>query len=240
MTLIDTAFVVAAGKGTRMAPLTDTIPKPLVTIAGRPLLDYIFEHLAKTDVTKIVVNTHHHADLMRSYIKARTDFSITESYEPDLLETGGGIKKALPFLGAKPIFMINGDAFWTDGPSGSILQQLAQQFDPVTMDILLLLIPVERMLLTEGVGDYDMSTTGQLFRNRAKKGTHMFTGIRALNPSIMNNTPEGKFSFLEQMDAAQAAGRLYGLQHDGEWHHISTPTDVDTLNRVTLDKKVRL
>ncbi|MEK7801498.1 MAG: nucleotidyltransferase family protein [Pseudomonadota bacterium] len=237
MTLIDTAFLVAAGKGTRMAPLTDSIPKPFVKIGDKAILDYIFEHLVKTDVKNIVVNTHHHADLMRSYITSRAGFSITESYEPDLLETGGGLKKALPLLGVNPIFMINGDAFWTDGPSGSILQQLAQHFNPVTMDILLLLIPVQNMVLTEGVGDYDMLANRLLSRNHAKQGTHMFTGIRILSPSIMENIPEGKFSFLQQMDTAQNAGRLYGLVHDGEWHHISTPVDVNTINAQQQQRK---
>lgn len=226
MNNIDTAFIVAAGKGTRMAPLTDTIPKPLVPIAGRPTLDYIFEHLRETKVKRVTVNTHHHPQRIRDYLKTISNFEITESYEEDLLETGGGLKKALPTLGTNPIFMINGDAFWTNGPTGPILPQLEAKFDADKMDILLLLIPITRMILTEGVGDYDVSPNGKIIRNRTKQGTHMFTGIRILNPEIMANVPEGKYSFLQQMDEAEAKGRLYGMIHDGEWHHISTPADL--------------
>ena len=222
---IDTAFIVAAGKGTRMAPLTDHVPKPLVKLRGRPLLDYVFDHLLDTDVRKVTVNTHHFADQISDFLATRAEFDITESYEPDLLETGGGLQKALPSLVNNPIFMINGDAFWTDGPSGRALQKLAQKFDPSNMDMLLLLIPVTRMLLTEGVGDYDIQPGGRPVRNRTKQGTHMFTGIRIVNPSAFN-LPEGKYSFLQQMDEAEAKGRLYALEHDGDWHHISTPDDL--------------
>ena len=112
MIQIDNAFIVAAGKGTRMAPLTDTLPKPLVPIAGRPLIDYIFDHLQKTHVRHVTVNTHHLAQQLRDYLATRQDVTITESFEEELLETGGGLQKALPTLGPKPFFMINGDFSW--------------------------------------------------------------------------------------------------------------------------------
>lgn len=222
---INTAFLVCAGLGTRMKPLTETTPKPLVPLNGKPLLAYVFDHLRKTDVKNVTVNTHHLPDKMRDFLRSISDFSITESYEPVLLETGGGLVKALPTLGEKPFFMINGDAFWNDGTANT-LQQLEQQFDAGKMDILLSLIPVSRMTLTGGVGDYDILPDGQLRRNKEKKGTHMFTGIRVLTPAIINGGTEEKFSFLKNMDEAEANGRLYGFEMMGDWHHISTPDDL--------------
>lgn len=225
--MIDTAFVLAAGKGTRMAPLTDHTPKPLVLLDGRPLLDYVFDHLRASRVQHVVVNSHHHPEKIAAYLDGLTGFDVVRSHEDLLLETGGGLQKAAPLLGTKPFFMINGDAFWVDGPSGSALSRLETAFDERRMDILLLLIPVSRMVLTEGVGDYDVAEDGQAVRSKTKTGTHMFTGIRIVHPRILADMPEGKYSFLQQMDAAEAAGRLYALEHDGEWHHISTPVDVE-------------
>jgi MurNAc alpha-1-phosphate uridylyltransferase len=189
------------------------------------LLDYVFDHLRTTDVKTVTVNTHHLPDKMRDYLGTVTDFSITESYEPVLLETGGGLVKTLPTLGDKPFFMINGDAFWVDNDENT-LQQLAQQFDETEMDILLCLIPVSRMVLTEGVGDYDVMPDGRIRRNLQKQGTHMFTGLRVMRPSVMDGFPEEKFSFLKNMDEAEAKGRLYGYVMSGDWHHISTPEDL--------------
>lgn len=222
---IDTAFLVCAGLGTRMKPLTDTCPKCLVPLNGRPVLDYVFDYLRKTDVKNVTVNTHHLPQEMRDYLATITDFTITESHEPVLLETGGGLVKALQTLGQKPFFMINGDAFWVDNATNT-LQHLAQQFDAAKMDILLCLTPVSRMKLTQGVGDYDILPDGQIRRNLNKQGTHMFTGLRVMRPEIMNGFPEEKFSFLKNMDAAEAAGRLYGYVMGGDWHHISTPDDL--------------
>lgn len=228
--MIDTAFVLAAGKGTRMAPLTDHIPKPLVTINGRPLLDYVFDHLRASRVQHIVVNSHHHPEKIAAYLDGLSGFDIRRSQEDILLETGGGLQKAAPLIGGQPFFMINGDAFWVDGPSGSVLSRLEAAFDAGRMDILLLLIPVARMVLTEGVGDYDVADNGRAIRSKTKTGTHMFTGIRIVHPRILEGLPEGKYSFLQQMDAAEAAGRLFALEHDGEWHHISTPADVERVS----------
>jgi MurNAc alpha-1-phosphate uridylyltransferase len=229
--IIDTAFIVAAGKGTRMAPLTDHTPKPLVPLAGRPILDYMLDHLRGTDVRKLTMNTHHLAEKMRDYLANIQDFEVIESYEAELLETGGGLQKAIPTLGHKPIFMINGDAFWTDGPSGNVLQQMVQQFDAAKMDILLLLIPVANMKLTQGVGDYDIAADGQALRRADKSGQYMFTGIRILNPAIMADVPAGKYSFLQQMDAAEAKGLLHARIFDGEWHHISTQSDAAAITQ---------
>lgn len=226
------AFILAAGYGTRMKPLTDTLPKPLVTLRGRALLDYVFDHLKAAGLSRGVVNLHHHADVLQNFLLSRSDLVLVPSYEEVLLETGGGVKKALPLLGEDPFYMINGDAFWTDGPSEKTLLALAKAFDSKQMDILLLVIPLERMVLTEGVGDYDLLPDGRLRRSLDKTGKFMFTGLRICHPRALRDTPEGPFSFLQVMDRAEREGRLFGLVHDGIWHHISTPED---LRRVEED-----
>lgn len=233
---IDTAFLVCAGLGTRMLPLTETTPKPLVQLNGKPLLAYIFDHLRKTGVKNVTVNTHHLPDRMRDFLRSITDFKVRESYEPVLLETGGGLVKALPTLSDTPFFMINGDAFWTDGAEENTLTALEAAFTPEKMDLLLCLIPVSRMHLTEGVGDYDILPDGQIRRNKDRKGTHMFTGTRIVNPAIMKGYTEEKFSFLKNMDETENKGRLYGFEMQGDWHHISTPAD---LERVADYRRVR-
>lgn len=225
------AFVLAAGLGTRLRPHTDHLPKPLVPVAGRPLLDYILDHLKEAGVRQITVNLHHRPELVRLYLESRLDLDITQSPEDELLDTGGGLVRARDTLGSAPFFMINGDAFWTDGPAGSALRRLQQEFDPDMMDILLLLLPVARMSLTGGVGDYDLLPNGHAVRSHDKTGLQMFTGVRLCHPRILENVPPGKFSFLELMDRAEKAGRLYGLEHDGDWHHISTPEDLFAVNR---------
>ncbi|OIN86894.1 MAG: hypothetical protein AUJ12_04605 [Alphaproteobacteria bacterium CG1_02_46_17] len=231
---IDTAFVLAAGKGTRMAPLTDSLPKPLVSLNDRPLLDYIFDYLKAEDVQHLIVNAHHLPDKISQYLDGVSGFtSVDFVQEPVLLETGGGLKNAAQFLPKNaPFFMINGDAFWVDkdGTMGA-LAALSNTFDANDMDILLLLIPVLRMTLTQGVGDYDIAADGRLIRAQDKTGDLMFTGIRIVHPRILESMPDGVYSFLQQMDAAEESGRLYGVVYDGDWHHISTPEDVDNVEK---------
>lgn len=223
---IESAFLVCAGMGTRMKPLTNTCPKPLLPLKGKPLLGYIFDHLRKTRVNKVTINSHHLPIQIADYLHTIKDFALTESFEPILLETGGGLVKALETLGNNPFLMINGDAFWRDDEGHNTLQELEQQFDKTKMDILLCITPVTNMELTEGVGDYDVLPDGRLRRNQEKRGTHMFTGIRILNPVIMTGWPEEKFSFLKNMDEAEKNDRLYGYVMNGDWHHISTPDDL--------------
>jgi len=223
---IDTAFLVCAGLGTRMKPLTDTCPKPLCPIAGRPVLDYIFDHLRATDVYKVTVNSHHLPQQISDFLQTIPDFALTEKFEPVLLETGGGLVNALDTLSDKPFFMINGDAFWTDDKGHNTLTELENHFDADKMDILLCMTPIARMVLTEGTGDYDVLPNGQLQRRKDKSGAYMFTGIRILNPKIMEGFTADKFSFLKNMDEAEEKGRLYGFIMNGDWHHISTPEDL--------------
>lgn len=224
------AFILAAGKGTRMRPLTDTYPKPMVVVAGRSLIDRTFDSLVREDVTDITVNLHHLGDVLKNHLTARRDVRIRFSEESQLLDTGGGIKKALADFGDQPFFVISGDSLWTDGPGEPALRRLAAAWDAEKMDILLLVQPVNTMVLTKGVGDYDIMPDGQAVRSLGQTGTYMFTSIRINSPRIFESTPDNAFSYLDLMDRAQAAGRLYALVHDGDWHHISTPQDLAAVN----------
>lgn len=221
---VERAFILAAGQGTRLRPLTDRIPKPMVRIAGKPIIDYALDALDAAGVRDVVVNLHYKGEVLDSHLKSRKRPKITLSWEEHLLDTGGGVRKALNFFQNTPFYVLNGDALWQDGPDGSALERLARAWDPVRMDILLLLHPAARV--PGGTGDYDLLDDGQARRSSDKTGALMFAGIRIAHPRIFEGSPEGAFSFLTLMDQAQENGRLYGLAHDGLWHHISTPEDL--------------
>ncbi len=231
---INYAFVLAAGLGKRLRPYTDTLPKPMVPVAGRPVIDWILDHLAAIGVENVTVNLHHMADILEAHLKPRTKPRVTLSHETELLETGGGIKKALPTMQGEDFFIINGDAFWFDGPDKTALQRVADAWDPTKMDILLMLQPVNKMALTKGVGDYSIADDGRITRQKDLNGTHMFAGIRVCKPMMFDDTPEGPFSFLQLMDKAEQSGRLYAVVHDGDWHHISTPEELDRVNAASV------
>jgi len=230
---ITQALIMGAGNATRMRPLTDDLPKPLLEVCGKPLLTHIINHLDAEGVTKIIVNGFHAIDPLKNYMNdiakhyPHIEFILSE--ENELLETGGGAVQALQYLDDEPFYMINGDAFWLNGTERS-LKLLADQWDINKHDILLLLQSCVSMQMTEVVGDYDLSDN---IATRAlnKKGDHMFTGVRVCTPSILKSYPLEKFSFLKCMDDAQAKNRLGGVVHVGDWYHISTPSDLEDVNR---------
>lgn len=221
------AFILAAGKGTRLRPHTDTMPKPMVDIAGTSIIRRTIAKLAEAGVTEIVVNIHHLGDVLEAHLKDVKDARIILSREEDLLETGGGIKKALHHFGDEPFYIINGDALWDEGEIPA-LEKLAHSWND-KMDILLLLQPTQRMELTGAVGDYHL-VEGKARRAKDKSGDHMFAGIRIAHPRIFDGSPDGAFSFLTLMDKAEEQRRLYGLAHSGHWYHISTPEDLQSVN----------
>lgn len=228
----DQAFILAAGKGTRLRPYTDNMPKPMVEVNGKPILKYILEKLNAEDVQHCVINLFYLGDRIENFFKNWKQPEITFSKETDLLETGGGVKLGLQYLNNTPFYLINGDALWEDKTnSKTALRQLSDAWNPAKMDILLLLQPTSTMTLTKGVGDYNLDTSGQAIRTPDKSGNHMFTGIRIVNPAIFKETPDGAFSFLQCMDKAQTQGRLHGISYDGLWHHISTPEDLEAVNQ---------
>lgn len=221
------AFILAAGKGTRLRPHTDTMPKPMVDIAGTSIIRRTIAKLVQAGVTDIVVNLHHLGDVLEDHLKEVKGVNIILSREEELLETGGGIKKALHHFGDEPFYIINGDALWDEGEVPA-LEKLAQVWSD-DMDILLLLQPTRRMELTGAVGDYRLNG-GKASRAKDKSGDHMFAGVRIAHPRIFEGLPDGAFSFLSLMDRAEEQGRLYGLVHSGHWYHISTPEDLQSVN----------
>ena len=219
------AFVLAAGLGKRMRPITATVPKPLVEVAGRALLDHALDRAAEGGIRKAVVNVHYLADLIEGHVgKRRTAPEIVVSDERgELLETGGGVKKALPLLGDDPFVVFNADSFWLEGPDSN-LARLVTAWSPETMDILLLVAPTATSLGYEGAGDFLMAADGRLERRGERKvAPFIYAGVAILKPALFADTPEGAFSLNLLFDRAIAAGRLHGLRLDGQWLHVGTP-----------------
>lgn len=226
----DEAFILAAGKGTRLRPYTDTSPKPMVSVWGKPIIEHTLEKLHESKIKKTIINLYYLGDRIKEYFENYNKIDLVFSEENDLLDTGGGIKFALHNLSGKPFFIINGDAFWTNGSSKNTFKRLSDYWDQTNMDILILLQPVSKMSVTQGIGDYDLDESGRAIRNHKKTGTHMFGGIRIAKTTIFDGIEDQSFSFLSLMDNAEKLGTLYGLEHDGEWYHISTPKDLDAVN----------
>jgi len=217
-------MILAAGLGTRMRPLTDTLPKPLVKVAGRPLIDHVLDRLAEAGVERVVVNVHHLADQMQRHLAHRKQPQIVISDERGLLlGTGGGVKKALRELGDAPFFHINSDTIWIDGVKPN-LARLADAFDPTAMDALLLLAPTTGSIGYSGRGDFAMAADGQL-RKRADQevAPFVYAGAAILSPALFKSTPEGELSLTTLFDRAAQARRLHGLRMEGLWMHVGTP-----------------
>lgn len=220
------AMVLAAGLGQRMRPLTDKMPKPLVPIQGEPMLDTILDRLQAHGIEEVVVNTHYLGEMIEAHLKDRKRPKISLSPENDLLETGGGVKKALPLLGEEPFFVLNGDVCWLDGLTPA-LARLAAIWNDAEMDALLLLHPTCSAFGYEGIGDYLMDPVGRLRRRQERQiAPFIYAGIQILHPRLFADAPEGSFSLNKLYDKAQEAERLWGLRHDGEWYHVGTPAEL--------------
>jgi MurNAc alpha-1-phosphate uridylyltransferase len=220
-------MVLAAGLGLRMRPLTDHMPKPLVQVAGRPLLDYVLDKLAAAGVSDAVVNVHYLGDQIIDYVACRTHPRVTISDERDqVLGTGGGVVKALPLLGTEPFFHVNSDTMWIDGVRSN-LTRLAETFDPGQMDILLLMAPTASSIGYGGRGDYAMLPDGALRKRREHQVVpFVYAGAAILSASIFAGAPKGEFSLTRLFDAANEQQRLFGLRLDGVWMHVGTPDAV--------------
>lgn len=226
----DTAFILAAGFGKRLRPYTENKPKPMVEVNGIPMIDQALDKLAEAGIDKCVINTHYKAEILQDHLAQRNNPPQTIiSHEPEILDTGGGIANGLLHFAA-PFFVVSGDSVWEDAAHKPALEHMKTVWDAGKMDILLLLQPVDTMTLTHGVGDYDLDAQGRATRSINKTGQYMWTSIRINSPKIFKNAPKGPFSYLELLDEAQQKGRLYGVVHDGIWHHISTPEDLEAVN----------
>jgi MurNAc alpha-1-phosphate uridylyltransferase len=218
------AMVLAAGLGLRMRPLTDRMPKPLVEVAGRALLDHVLDKLAEASVREAVVNVHYLPDQIIDHVATRTAPRVTISDERDVvLGTGGAVVKALPLLGAAPFFHVNADTMWIDGVRSN-LARLAEAFDPSRMDILLLMAPTTSSIGYQGRGDYAMAADGTLRKRKEHQVVpFVYAGAAIMSPAIFADAPQGAFSLTEMFDRANEQERLYGLRMDGVWMHVGTP-----------------
>ena len=217
------AFVLAAGLGTRMRPLTETRPKALLEVSGRSLLDHALDRVAEAGVARAVVNAHHFAPMIRARLAARAGPPETAVSDESarLLDTGGGAKAALPLLGPAPFFAVNSDAIWT-GPAP--LPALARAWDPARMDALLLLVPRGRARAYTRAGDFALGADGRpTRRGDAPAAPFVFTGAQIIAPSAFAGAPEGRFSTNLVWDRLLAAGRLFAVIHDGGWVDVGTP-----------------
>ncbi|WP_019014710.1 nucleotidyltransferase family protein [Elioraea tepidiphila] len=219
-------MVLAAGLATRMRPLTDTTAKPLLHVAGRSLLDRALDHLAEAGVERVVVNTHWHADAVRAALATRDRPEVIESHEETLLETGGGVVRALPHLGDDPFYVINGDAFWLDGARPA-LARLADAFDPDATDAVLLVHRASHLPFYAGRGDFAVDPWGRVRRPKEKEIVpYLYAGVQLVSPALFADAPEGPFSTNILWNRAIAADRLRAVVHDGIWLHLSTPEDL--------------
>jgi MurNAc alpha-1-phosphate uridylyltransferase len=219
----DTAMILAAGLGKRMRPLTASQPKPMVRVAGKPLIDHALDRLAEAGVAKAVVNVHYLADALEAHVLARQNPKVSVSDErAQLLETGGGMVKALPQL-PDPFFALNADNIWLDGPK-SAFQDLSRRWDPDAMDALLLVVPHARACNFQGPGDFHMDPMGRLSRRRPGRiAPFIYTGIQLVSHRLLREAPEGPFSTMLLWERAIAEGRLYGISFTGLWFEVGTP-----------------
>ena len=221
------AIVLAAGLGTRMRPYNGHVPKPLVQIGGKSLIDYSLDRLADAGVERVVVNVHHLADAVERHLASRKHPQIVISDErAELLGTGGGIAKAMPQLGDAPFFLVNSDTVWLDGVKPNFAR-LADAFDPATMDALLLLAPTAESIGYGGRGDFAMLPDGRLRRRGEREMVpFVYAGAAILSPALFAGAPAGAFPLTPLFDRAGAKDRLFGLRLEGLWMHVGTPEAV--------------
>ena len=226
-----TAMVLAAGRGTRLAPLTDTTPKPLIPVGGLATLDRILDKLRAAGVERVVVNAHYLADQISAHVEARSDETVSVIVEEGAaLETGGGVAHALDQLGDEPFFVINGDSVWLDGMSDT-LRRFSASWNADAMDIQLLLYRFSQVQGYHGLGDYTMTPDGLLRRREERRvAPYAYMGVSILHPRIFKDAPDGPFSLNILYDKAENQSRLYGILHDGLWYHVSTPADLELAN----------
>jgi MurNAc alpha-1-phosphate uridylyltransferase len=226
MTHAATAMVLAAGFGERMRPLTLRMPKPLVPIAGKPLIDHVLDRLAAAGVETAVVNVHYLPEQLEAHLANRGGLppkTLVSDERGVLLDTGGGTKKALPLLGRGPFFIHNADSVWSEGASPA-LSRMLKKWNPAAMDCLLLLAPAATSIGYAARGDFSMSPDGRLARRGPNEVVPFaFTGVSLCDERLFKDAPEGRFSLNLLWDRSLAKGRLYGIRLDGCWMHVGTP-----------------
>lgn len=225
---ITQAMILAAGLGTRLRPITEHMPKPLVPVAGRPMIDYVLDLLIEAGVTVAAVNVHHFADLMEAHLARESRLEIRLSDEREnLLNSGGGLAKGITLLDRqKPVLAMNADLFWINEPKGepSVLRRAAAAFDPDRMDMLMVCVPLSRTTGHNGKKDFNLAADGTLSRYQdGMDNPVVYAGALAFHPRVFMQAPEGAFNLNILFDRAIAAGRLYGLMLKGDWITVGTP-----------------
>ena len=230
------AMVLAAGLGKRMRPITVTTPKPLIEVGGRSLIDRALDSLEKAGVETVVVNVHYLADLVGVHVARRRRPEIVVSDErAGLLDTGGGVVKALPLLGEKPFYLLNSDSFWIEGARPN-LEWLAAGWRDDSMDALLLVAATVRTIGYHGNGDFRMDPAGRLVRRPEREVVpFVYAGAAILHPRLFENAPSGPFSLNVLFDRAMEAGRLFGVRLDGLWLHVGTPDAIGEAEMTIAD-----
>jgi MurNAc alpha-1-phosphate uridylyltransferase len=234
--MIRSAMILAAGRGERMRPLTDTTPKPLIPVAGRSMLDRAMDRLQEHNVRNLVINVHHLGEQIATHVGAGRAHILRED---SLLETGGSVKNALPLLGHEPFFVLNGDGLWTDAAI-PMLKRMEAAWDPARMDALLLLHPLADAIGREPSdrGDYFLDDVGVKGVGKARhrgaepSAPYLFASVSICDSRLFRNAPDGPFSLVKLWHRAQAAGHLYGLVHDGKWFHVGTPNALAEAEKV--------
>lgn len=239
---IEHAFITAAGFGARMRPLTDDRSKPMVEVGGKPIIGHVLDRLVAAGVKYVGVNTFYKPESLEAYLQqyetAHPGLTITVIRENELMDTGGGIKGGLSTMPDAPFYVVSGDSYWEDSDAGDALKLMAAQFDPATMDMILMLKTLADMHPTRGSADYNIDNAGKLTRTPDKTGPYAWMSVRIIKDhSLFDNTPDTPFSFLTLMDKAQTAGRLHGYKHEGAWHHFSTPADIAAVNNLLAAQK---
>lgn len=226
MTRPESALLFAAGFGTRMRPLTDTRPKPLIEVAGKPLLDHALDLVAPLALPRVVVNTHYKGGMIARHLAGR-DIALSPE-TPEVLDTGGGLKQALPLLGDGPVFTLNTDAVWRgDNP----LRMLADAWDPARMDALLLCIPPMRAHGHSGRGDFVLDDSGRITRGPGL----IYSGAQIIKPAAVLDIPETVFSLWSLWYPMIEAGRMFGLPYTGHWCDVGQPGGIGIAERMLVD-----
>jgi N-acetyl-alpha-D-muramate 1-phosphate uridylyltransferase len=234
-----TAMLLAAGLATRLRPLSEERPKALMQIAGKSLLDHALDRLASVGVARAVINTHHLGEQIERHVAGRTRPQVRLSHEATILDTGGGIAKALALLGPERFYVINAKILWRGGSREALLR-LAEAWDEARMDGLLLLHPTVSAVGYEGPGDFSMDQLGRIaFRDPREVAPYVYASIQILHPRLFDGAPGGSFPLRPLWARAIEAGRLFGLRHDGEWYHIASPQGLEAV-RARLESPSRL
>lgn len=233
-----TAMVMAAGLGKRMRPLTASRPKPLVRVAGKALLDHVLDRLRAAGIGRVVINVHYLADSLEAHLKksAQGLEIIVSDERLQLMETGGGLVQARALIGDAPFLVVNSDNFWVDGPVDAI-RLLGTTWDYARMDALLLLVPLARAHCHRGQGDFHLAPDGRIIKRRGagRIAPFVYTGLQILSPRVIADWPDGPFSTMVFWERAIAAGRAFGVVHQGLWFDVGTPAAIPATEAILAD-----